>query len=384
MRTLSKRTQGVSHYSRLQQGQVILVTLLLLGIVASISLFSLIRPRDPALQDGVRTEQALAQAKQALINYASGRATTNRPGELPCPDRNNNGSAEANCNTVANRIGRFPWSTLGVADLRDGSGERLWYALSNNFKNSTAVTPLNSNTPGQLTVTGISPASGVIAIVFAPGPALAGQTRSAANLNSVAHYLEGENANGDTIFTTAVSNGTFNDRLFAITPTMFFPQVEMRVAREIRFFLNAYFSNQGYFPFASAYGSAGLCTASGQGRIPGSPQDCNAAHAAWGGATPQPWFTANGWNQIMFYAVAPACTDHTATNCAGAGGLLAVNGVGSVRAVTISPGAAYTGQSRPCASITDCMEPPNTTSFPAFTHSTGSDTTNDRVFIVAP
>ncbi|MEQ1773192.1 MAG: hypothetical protein ABL891_05345 [Burkholderiales bacterium] len=366
---------------------MILITVLLIGTVVGISLFSLIRPRNPTLEDNVQTEQALAQARQALIAYASARLSTNRPGELPCPDTNNNGTAEANCNTAASRLGRFPWSTLGAPDLRDGSGERLWYALSSNFKNATAVTPLNSNTPGQLTVTGLAPATNVIAIVFAPGPVIAGQNRTAGNVNNAAHYLEGENSNGDTIFTSAAPSTTLNDRLLAITAGNFFPQVEMRVAREARVTLNAYFNNPGrrYFPFAHAYGGAGLCAASSQGRIPTNPVNCGGGQQTWPGGVAFPaWFFTNNWHQVLFYSVAPACTNPASPNCAGAGGLLTVNGVGGIRALLITPGTSFTGQVRPCGTITDCLEPPNTTSFPSFTHTPGSSTANDRVVIIAP
>lgn len=96
------------------------------------------------------------------------------------------------------------------------------------------------------------------------------------------------------------------------------------------------------------------------------------------------WFGKNRWDEALFYAVAPACSDPAAANCSGAGGYLAVNGVENVRALVISPGTPYAGQTRPCASITDCLEAPNTLSFPAFTHVTGATTINDRVVIVAP
>lgn len=231
MRARRQRRCRCQSWLRLQQGQAILLAVVLLAMIGSIAMVSFIKPRNPALDSNAQTAQALAQAKEALIAYATARYNE-RPGELPCPDRDNNGTAQSSCNTVTTQIGRLPWSTLGLSDLRDGAGERLWYAVSHNFKNNTAVTPLNSNTPGQLSVTGIAPASNVIAIVFAAGAAVAGQTRSTANVNNVAHYLEGENANGDTTFTTAVSSGTFNDRLLAITAAMFFsPGGDARRAR---------------------------------------------------------------------------------------------------------------------------------------------------------
>jgi type II secretory pathway pseudopilin PulG len=187
--------------------------MLLLGIVVTAGLYSFITRDNGIREENAQTERALALAKDALIGYASARPTdkADRPGELPCPDMDNNGqSDDGQCDTVATQIGRFPWITLRTPDLRDASGERLWYAVSNNFRDNPRVVPLNSTTPGQLTVTGISPASNAIAIVFAPGSVVTGQSRSASNLNNVAHYLEGENANGDTVFTTAASSGTFN------------------------------------------------------------------------------------------------------------------------------------------------------------------------------
>lgn len=368
---------------RWQKGQVILLSVVLLAIVGAIALFSVIQPRNPALGNNAQTAQALAQAKQALIAYAGARYNE-RPGELPCPDTDNNGSAQASCNTAASQIGRLPWSTLGLPDLRDSAGERLWYAVSSNFKNNPALTPLNSNTPGQLGVTGIAPASNVIAIVFAAGAAVAGQTRSTANVNNVAHYLEGENANGDTTFTTAVSSDTFNDRLLAINAAMFFPQVELRVAREARVFLNEYYRSRDYFPSANAYGGS-ACTAAAQGRIAEDPSACTGGQHNWVGAGVPNWFWNEKWHEVLFYAVAPACADPAATLCAGAGGYLSVNGVGNVRALVITPGAVFPGQVRSLtAGIGNYLEPPNTTAFPAFTHAAGSATLNDRVIIVAP
>lgn len=372
--------------ARLQQGQVLLITVLLISAAVGISLFSFIRPRQIDIQNDARTEQALAAARQALINYASGRGPTNRPGELPCPDRNNDGrDNDGVCDTTASRIGRLPWITLQIPDLRDGSGERLWYAVSSNFKANPPVSPLNSNAAGQLTVTGNASANNVVAIVFAAGSAIAGQNRSAGNVNNVAHYLEGENANGDTVFTTAPASGAFNDRLLAITPTLFFPQVEMRVARQLRETLYLHYNAKGYFPPATAYGSVISCTPASQGRIPAVPTSCGGGQTAWYSA-PQPWLDplTDAWNQVLFYAVAPACTDPAAPNCTGAGGFLTVNGVGGIRALLITPGTPYAGQTRPCATINDCLEAPNSTSFPAFTHDTGSTTANDRVIIVSP
>jgi hypothetical protein len=88
------------------------------------------------------SERALAQAREALISYAADRPISAivGPGYLPCPDLDDDGWAEATCGSLAGdigqeeRLGRLPWKTLGLPDLRDGYGERLWYAVSSRHK----------------------------------------------------------------------------------------------------------------------------------------------------------------------------------------------------------------------------------------------------------
>src|SRR6185437_7723389 len=76
----------------------------------------------------------IAYAADRPINAAVG------PGYLPCPDLDNDGWAESTCGSQdgssgqAERLGRLPWKTLGLQDLRDGDGERLWYAVSSKYK----------------------------------------------------------------------------------------------------------------------------------------------------------------------------------------------------------------------------------------------------------
>jgi hypothetical protein len=210
------------------------------------------------------TEAALAKAKEALIAYAA--TDPNRPGELPCPDTHipssaSNGIADLLAGpTCAHNIGRLPWRTLGLPDLRDGAGEQLWYAVSENFHVSNATPPaaLNSDTPGLLSLaaTGITPATGVAAIIFAPGSALSGQDRS--NQIAVGQYLEGVNATSDakttTTFIAENSSDTFDDRLITIRPQDIFRLVEKRVGPELRPMLAQYYANWGRYPFAVPFG----------------------------------------------------------------------------------------------------------------------------------
>lgn len=182
---------------KIQRGQALLVLLLLLVLGAGTAFYVFVSPASSAVERDKVTAAALAQAKAALIGYAVGVNFTGggeRPGDLPCPDLNDSGAfGSPNCNTQASRIGRLPWRSLGLPDLRDGDGERLWYAVSNNFKKDTrtsCIGPgdtgcLNSDTRGTITVRnnagllihdGSNPdpyiPSGVIAVIFAPGAVL--------------------------------------------------------------------------------------------------------------------------------------------------------------------------------------------------------------------
>ncbi len=146
------------------------------------------------------SDRALASAREALIAYATSRplADIAGPGYLPCPDLDDDGWAESTCGSLSGdigqeqRLGRLPWKTLGLTDLRDGYGERLWYAVSTKFKgllNCAASVPCLDMTPdaalGTITVRDSSGAvihdgrladpsrtgaGGAIAVVFAPGP----------------------------------------------------------------------------------------------------------------------------------------------------------------------------------------------------------------------
>ena len=182
--------------ARAQHGIALIVLLALIGFLVIGVLLTVARSSAVDTEREMRTAQALAKAKEGLIAYAVAvlpDTFAKRPGDLPCPDLDNDGQAELQCGSAAQRIGRLPWKTLGLSDLRDADGERLWYALSTRFQRKTvnqctaAGGPacLNSETPGTITVRdshgtlvhdGTTPANdpvtvptGAIAVVFAPG-----------------------------------------------------------------------------------------------------------------------------------------------------------------------------------------------------------------------
>lgn len=296
-----------------QHGSAILIILTIIGIGAAFLLVSALNKANSQIGRDKITAAALAQAKEALIGYAAGVDISNpgpRPGDLPCPDINNDGSEEIGCGNAAGstgqnlRLGRLPWKSLGLPDLRDGYGERLWYAVSNNFKKKTrtiCTSPgmagcLNSDTSGTITVRDsngniifdATGTTGVIAVIFAPGSSLtrqgspAQQDRTCAPCNAQevctaapptntprcnpVNYLDialGEdNANFQDSNTNGFIQGPvnaagatiLNDRLLTITTGDLMPTIEKRVAGEALTCLTEYaakLSNQGRYPWAA-------------------------------------------------------------------------------------------------------------------------------------
>lgn len=160
-----------------------------------------------------RSMIALAQARAALIGYAASYAERH-PGEghgyLPCPDMANTGSTPIGACGARERgvIGRLPYRTLGLADLRDGWGHCLWYAIAGSVKHNPKPLSLNWDSPGQFqphSAAGEPLAaadSRIAAVLFAPGLALEGQSRppssgrrcpgSDSSAADLAHFLDAD------------------------------------------------------------------------------------------------------------------------------------------------------------------------------------------------
>lgn len=177
---------------RLQRGSGVMAVLLIAallgaaGLLAQGDLAAMARTRAQA-----RSIQALAQARAALIGYAVSYAESH-PGEaygyLPCPDASNTGSTPIGACGARDlgSLGRLPYRTLGLADLRDGWGQCLWYAVAGSVKHNPKPLALNWDSPGQLRPltpegTPLSDDDRVVAAIFAPGPPLPRQARPASS-----------------------------------------------------------------------------------------------------------------------------------------------------------------------------------------------------------
>ena len=335
-----------------------LLVVTLVGMAAALLVYGMVDTSSIALRRDKITAAALAQAKQALIGRAF--ADSNRPGSLPCPDLvtnipgtnvPNDGSADLYAgDDCPSYIGRLPWRTLGLPDLRDGSGERLWYAVTREFARNpsnaaclNSFCPLNTDNKGQFTITGTAAATDVIAIVFSAGSVVAPQVRDTANENNVVNYLEGGNETGITTLTFTADN--VNDRLLAITGADIWPLIEKRAASEILAKLQAY--RTAGANWCACYPWADLSDGVTNewryyGRVPllGAATASTPEWVDLGIVIPS-WLKDNNWPWVFFYTV----SDSQSANHGP--GTLTVDGVPGTSVVLITSGASITGDNRP-------------------------------------
>ena len=366
--------------ARRQRGAALLLALLLALTLGLSLFFQAVDPAAAKLARERRTEQALAQAKAALIAWSVvqgdlGDDIYDRPGSLPCPDLGDTGTAAASCASASgSSLGRLPWKTLGIEAWRDADGERLWYALSNNFRvrHSAAI---NSDTRGQLQLyatdgaTLLTPAGEELAaIIFAAGPPLAGQDR-VAEPNNAANYLDAANpwnnasAAGPFVsgpLRNASGEIVVNDRVMMLTPRELLGAAEQRALSEAQSALAAFaLAHDGKYPNPARANEAiclsrianiksnNTCSNIGSkvcfGRL---PEDAPAATLA-------PWFIRNGWGRVLSYAVNKNnVVDPDAAECS-----TTINVDGAAKAyVLLAPGAAKSGQTRPSSVLADYLD----------------------------
>ena len=357
----------------------------LFGLATALLVYAMTDTTSLALRRDRDTAATMAEVKRALIGWSvqrtpSGSLPNARPGELPCPDMNNDGLEDGTC--VAGAIGRVPWKSLGIPEPKGADGETLWYAIAGPFRIwNVNSDPIHSDTKGNITVYQDSTTnvitSEAIAVLFAPGTALGVQNRDpvatalcpttgttiAGNL-CAANYLETaatvNNSTTNGPFISAQSSATFNDKVMDITTADLMPILEQRVAREVRTLLQQYKAataalgyngGAGVYPWSDCSdGTADY--GENRNRIP----SINASPVNWGsGGVPSlpNWLTNQGstgqnWIWTIYYTVGKNYLENfgaACTTCEAGQTSLGVNGVWGKEVVLIMTGPA--GASRP-------------------------------------
>lgn len=232
MPAVKKKSVPAGRRSR-QRGAALMVFSIIFVLAALAYLLSSLGPDLSEARREQKTQEALAQAREALIGYAQtypDKKLDRMYGYLPMPDIGKRGTTtDVNCQDALLKplegcqappspsgiakvdgtylptvVGRFPWRTLGMPPLRDGHSECLWLIVSSPALNGNATeTPplfpwdttessltFNWDTLGYLdihTANGSSTLQSLLAnkphdrpwaIVYAPGPVLPGQDRA--------------------------------------------------------------------------------------------------------------------------------------------------------------------------------------------------------------
>ncbi len=383
-----------------QQGAILLVFLFLLFAIGTTIALSTLNGARGRLEKERKTQIALAQARDALIAFAA--TYKSLPGRLPCPEDTtligtpNEGNAQNFCSNSSTVIGRLPWRSLGLEHLLDGDSEPLWYVRSPGFNSA----PINSDTPGQIQIDGVS--NSAVALIISPGAPLTGQSRplpTAASPPAPAQYLDLGNVSGPAYLSLGTPD-SFNDRVLPLTREQLFRAVETRVTGEVRVALEEYYSTNGYYPKPALFSdttclgtsnnnstclnNAASCNATVcRGRIPANA-DTGSTAAGWPslsilrgttGISPD-WFQKNAWRELIYYAIAPACAE---TPCSGLGNLQLQNPPPSVvvglKVLVVGSGPALAGQTRSSnfdkAMLSNYLEDKNLSPF-------------DNIFVGAP
>lgn len=216
-----------------QHGLAMLILVFMIALAFTGFLLSLLNPTTIKIERDKQSARALAEAKDALTGFTM-LANVADPAYLPNPDLKltaaiPEGSQSGMAGGVdISLLGKLPWRSLGVAALKDGWGECLWYAVSGRFKTSPHTGALNWDTQGQIDVIrqdGSLLATNLAALIIAPGFILSGQDRVLANADTpqcggnydARNYLDAYNFGNAILGEVNYFQGSPNNRAAANT-----------------------------------------------------------------------------------------------------------------------------------------------------------------------
>ncbi len=426
-----------------QQGYTLLVMVFLIALIVTVYTIKKLNSSEITIQRDKNTAAVLAQAKDALIGWSV--AHPKYPGMFPFPDRANDGNYDGNsdCTNAAPAfgllLGKLPHvaqtppcvgdNDYGVfADLLDGSGERLWYAVSRNLVRTSVapggliINPAIANSPtvpwlivrdknGQII------SNRVAAVVIAPGSPVGAQDRSG-GLAQANAYLDNITIAGVTFSNAdyAIANEDFiigddmrhisaahalylqpyqyNDKLIYITIDELMLALNKRAVREVANRLSAYYLASSvnpadrFYPYAAVLGDVNNVCDEGalQGGLPINNILSACSHPKNGLNNLPVWFTESRWQDFMYYVISNDCT-FSVPGC-GLGGIQ-VGAQANVDALLISTGAIIPslGQVRPSpnpANYLDSIENADTDFVFDASSTLLTNNYNDQMLIVAP
>ena len=313
----------LNQVNKKQKGAALILMAFIIGIATAAYLLHALDPERLRVEQDKKTYQSLNEAKVALIAWAVNHPDT--PGLMPYPDRNNDGNYDDTADCYASNINFAPQFTLGrlplfkndpncvnakvsvtsgvSEDFRDGTGERLWYEVSNNllhdYKNnggnpngtSPIINPSKITTPTNPWFVvrdrnGVIISDRVAAVIIAPGAPSAAQDRSGgiANpnqyldkivmadntpyqnygyqnpaTNPVQEFIIGDDfkmvsKNDPTYKNQSVEPYYYNDKLVYITIDELMYAIEKRVLNQTKDALSKFKIARGFYPFAAGLG----------------------------------------------------------------------------------------------------------------------------------
>lgn len=290
-----------------------------------------------------KSTTALQEARKALLGYA---LNSTPPGQLPCPDNNNDGREDISGVNCTTQLGRLPWRDLGLSELRDGYNSHLWYSFNQNLraassfkKSSSMATALNlDGTP-------------LAAILIAPNRPLSTQNR---NANSpLSDYLEGINADANPNNFSRVVDDQHNDILLSLENQAYWSLMEESLLKRVAALLTEYQIECGFYPWAANHGMPpyNSVDALQQGNVPfDSALPINWNTGCADGIDPPLWMSSE-WGREIYYAM---CTPAEGACLTIAGDISSTSA-----ALLIAPGTTLSGQSRPTFSLNDYYENAN-------------------------
>jgi len=285
----------------------------------------------------------LQTAQDALLGYALSQAT---PGVLPCPDVNGDGDGDNVSGGCSQLKGWLPFRTLGLDDLRDTTGAKLWYVIDPEY--TVGAVPFNSSSVSLLSQNGQSLAFAVLAA----NAALTNQVRTT-TFSDASNYLEGVNSDTDPFTVAYRRDSEHNDQLLAYSSAEFWALIENSVViPAASAALNQYFTDCGAYPWAANFSEMPLNSVVGsqQGSLP-SASSLASDGSGCASVLSLPTWLEDHWALSIQYQF---CLN-TQGQC------LSINGdeTSFATAALVAPGAALVGQDRSGITLDNFFENEN-------------------------